>query len=206
MTREDVPEVEVVERLAHACEYREDQTGEHPQRVGRLSARIAIALGSDSLDAVILRSAAMLHDIGKVAVPDSVLLKTDKLSREEFEVLKRHTTIGAQMLSGSNLPLLQMAKEIALSHHERWDGKGYPLGLAGNDIPLSGRIVAVADFLDALTHDRPYRKAFSMDMTLELVKGDLGRQFDPDVVEAFLSVGATHLATTVERVTDATPP
>ena len=151
-------QIEILERLALAAEYRDDETGEHTRRVGKMSAQIAQALGLPEIEVALIRRAAPLHDVGKIAIPDSILLKPGKLTPDEFELMKTHTALGGKMLSGGRFPLLQWAEEIALTHHERWDGTGY-LGLRGEDIPIAGRIVAVADVFDALTSRRPYRRA-----------------------------------------------
>jgi putative two-component system response regulator len=179
---------EVIERLAVAAEYRDDATGGHIQRVGRLSAELATALGLPDGDVDLIARTAPLHDVGKIAVPDRILLKPARLTAEEFEQVKVHSWIGAQILSGENFPLLSMAGRIALTHHERWDGTGYPQGLSGEDIPLEGRIVAVADVFDALLSERPYKRAWSFDAAVAEIVGQRGRQFDPDVVEAFIGV------------------
>jgi putative two-component system response regulator len=132
-----------------------------------------------------------LHDLGKIGVPDRVLLKEGRLDPEEFEIMKRHTVIGGAILAGSEIPLLALGREIALSHHERWDGQGYPLGARGEAIPLSGRIVAVADVFDALTHPRPYKRAWSLDEAVDEIRRERGRQFAPDAVDAFLAAVAS---------------
>lgn len=177
--------LEVVERLATASEYRDDDTGQHAQRVGRLAAMIARSIGQSEQEVEMLRIAATLHDVGKIGVPDRVLMKEGKLTPEEFTIVKSHTNIGGEILRQSRFPLLQMAREIALSHHERWDGTGYPQGLKAERIPLSGRIVAIADVFDALTHDRPYKKGWSLDETLHEMKQSSERQFDPELLKAF---------------------
>lgn len=178
-------QMEIVSRLARAAEYRDDETGEHTWRVGCNSAAIARALGWPAGDVQLLYSAARLHDVGKIGLRDSILLKPDELSSDEFELVRAHTAIGANILSGGSSRLLRMAEEIALSHHERWDGNGYPRGLAGNDIPLTARIVAVADVFDALIHERPYKRAWSVEEALAEIRIQSGRQFDPEVVDAF---------------------
>ncbi|WP_051304111.1 tetratricopeptide repeat protein [Calidithermus chliarophilus] len=180
--------LEVVNRLALAAEYRDDATGEHTRRVGRLSALIARTLGWPDPDVALLQSAARLHDVGKIGIPDAILLKPGRLSPPEFALMRQHTHIGSQILSGGNSKLLQMAQEIALAHHERWDGTGYPLGLAGEQIPLSARIVAVADVLDALLNERPYKPAWPLERAVEELERQGGRQFDPAVVRACLEV------------------
>jgi len=172
-------------RLGRAVEYRDGPTGAHLERVGGHAAQIAQALGLPEARVELLRLAAPLHDIGKIAVPDAVLGKPGALSPEELEVMRAHAELGRDLLGGSGSELLQLAATIAWTHHERWDGGGYPRGLAGYDIPLEGRIVAVADVFDALTSDRPYRLAWSVDAALEHVAAGRSTQFDPDVVDAF---------------------
>lgn len=180
-------QVEILERLALAAEFRDDETGQHTQRVGRTAAEIARALGLPDEEVHLIRRSAPLHDVGKIGIPDIILRKPGKLTPEEFEVIKTHTTIGARILSGSRSRLLQVAEEIALTHHERWDGTGYA-GLAGEKIPLLGRIVALADVLDALTHDRVYRKAWPFDDAAAEIELQRGRQFDPQLADAFLQI------------------
>ena len=180
--------LEILTRLARAAEYRDDVTGEHTRRVGRTSAALGRELGLDDETIQMLRLGAPLHDVGKIGVPDEVLLSPRALTEEEFEVMKAHTTIGADLLGNSGFPLLDHAAEIALTHHERWDGKGYPRGLAGSHIPVSGRIVSVADTFDALTHARPYKEAWTMERAIEEILDSGERRFDPDVVEAFRAV------------------
>jgi HD-GYP domain-containing protein (c-di-GMP phosphodiesterase class II) len=187
-------QLQVIHRLARAAEYRDDQTGQHTRRVGDLSADIATALGMPAEQLDLLREAAPLHDVGKIGIPDGILLKPGRLTHDEFEHMKTHTTLGARMLAGRGLPLLEMAEEIALTHHERWDGSGYPAGLGGAAIPLVGRIVAVADVFDALTHSRPYKEAWSLRDAVTEITRQAGRQFDPVVVEAFLRCQPEHAA------------
>jgi putative two-component system response regulator len=183
----EATQVEILERLALAAEYRDDDTGEHTKRVGKTAARIAEVLGWQAGAVELIRRAAPLHDVGKIAISDSILLKPGKLTPEEFERMKTHTILGAKMLSGGRFPLLQLAEEIALTHHERWDGTGY-IGLREEAIPIVGRIVSVADVFDALTSERPYKKAWSQQEALEEIRRQSGQQFDPCVVEAFLKV------------------
>ncbi|MEM7734963.1 MAG: HD domain-containing phosphohydrolase [Deinococcota bacterium] len=181
-------QLEILERLSLAGERRDDDTGQHTLRVGYVSSLITQALGQSSQAVELIRMAARLHDVGKIGIPDKVLLKPGKLTGEEYDLMKQHTTIGAEMLAGSQSPLIRLAEEIALSHHERWDGGGYPRGLSGQKIPLSGRIVAVADVFDALTHERPYKRAWSLDKVFKELKQARSSQFDPRVVDAFLKV------------------
>jgi putative two-component system response regulator len=177
--------VEILMRLAVASEYREDPTGEHPKRVGETSAILARASGLPKAQVELIRLAATLHDVGKIGVPDAILRKPEQLTTEEFDQMKMHTALGARILSGTQIPLLQLAEEIALYHHEHWDGSGYA-GIAGPDIPVAARIVALADTFDALTHDRPYRPALPVHDALAEVARQSGRQFEPRLVEAFL--------------------
>jgi putative two-component system response regulator len=179
--------------LALAAEFRDDQTGEHTRRVGQMSALIARAIGLSDTEVELIRQAAPLHDIGKIGIPDAILLKPGRLTPAEFEVMKTHTEIGARILSGSRFPLMQLAGEIAQSHHESWNGRGY-YGLAAEDIPLASRIVTVADAFDALTHDRPYRPATTIQKAMEELRREAGRQFDPQLVAALSGVIERHPA------------
>jgi putative nucleotidyltransferase with HDIG domain len=179
---------ETLARLAAAAELRDDETGEHTRRVGELAARLAEQLGLSPEDQRLIRFAAPLHDVGKIGIPDGILLKPGRLTPDEFEQIKAHTTLGAQMLSGGAFAFLAKAEENANSHHERWEGGGYPRELTGEKIPISGRIVAVADVFDALTHDRPYKQAWTREAAIEEIAAQRGRHFDPDVVDGFLAV------------------
>jgi PAS domain S-box-containing protein/putative nucleotidyltransferase with HDIG domain len=181
---------EMLARLTAAAEFHDDDTGQHTRRVGDLSLRIARRLGLPEAQVDLIGRAAPLHDVGKIAIPDAVLGKAGRLSPAEFEQMKTHTTVGAQMLGGSSFALLEMAEQIALTHHEKWDGSGYPAGLAGHEIPIAGRIVAVADVFDALTHVRPYKDAWSVADAVAEMSYQAGRHFDPQVLEAFLSLQA----------------
>jgi response regulator RpfG family c-di-GMP phosphodiesterase len=189
----DAARREGLERLALAAEYRDDGTREHPARVGYTSLRLAQVLGMDDDRASLIGQAAALHDVGKLAIPDAILLKRNKLAEHEFEKLKTHTIAGAAILGGSQSTLMRPAEQIALTHHERWDGSGYPNGLAGPDIPMTGRIVALADVFDALTHPRPYKAAWSIDATLSEIRSLGGKQFDPAVIDAFMELDPTEL-------------
>jgi putative two-component system response regulator len=180
--------LEILARLALAAEYRDDATQQHAWRIGRTSARVAARLRLDAAEVELIRRAAPLHDIGKIGIPDAVLLKAGELSASERERIQEPTTIGAEILSGSETPVLRTAEQIALTHHERWDGSGYPHGLQGEQIPLVGQIVAVADVFDALTHDRPYKEAWPLERAVDEIHDQAGRQFDPRVVEAFSSL------------------
>ena len=187
-TRELVEaQIEIIERLAVAAEFRDDNTGQHTHRVGQMSALLAKQHGLPDNQVSLIRRAAELHDVGKIGVPDTILMKVGKLTPEEFEIVKTHTVIGARILSGGKFPLLRLAEEIAFSHHERWDGEGYAR-MRGVDIPLAGRIVAVADVFDALTQQRPYKPAWPVADAIAEIDRQRGRQFDPGVVDAFLRV------------------
>jgi putative two-component system response regulator len=191
--------LELLEKLAAVAEYRDHNTQEHALRMGRTAALLAqrLSLGQDEVE--LIRWAAPLHDIGKVGIPDAILLKPGRLSTAEFEEVKRHTTFGADILSGSRSPVLRLAETIALSHHERWDGRGYPAGVAGKDIPLPGRIVAVADVFDALTHSRPYKHAWPVPDAVREVLDQRERQFDPQVVDAFAALDHDSLLEDIDR-------
>jgi putative two-component system response regulator len=179
-------EEEIALRLVAAAEFRDTETGAHVRRIGLYAAALAKLLGWPSSRVDDLRVAAMMHDIGKIGVPDSILLKPGPLLPEEFEIIKQHTVIGARILEQSDISLLQMAREIALSHHERWEGGGYPAGLTRESIPESARMVAVCDVYDALVHDRVYRRAMPEPEVLDHLRGQRGRHFDPRVLDAFL--------------------
>jgi putative two-component system response regulator len=178
---------EVMERLARAAELRDDDTGLHTRRVAGLAGDLATAMGLPDDQVSALRLAATLHDIGRIGIPDSVLLKPGRLTPEEWEVMKTHTVIGARILAEGSSEVLRLAEHIARSHHERWDGGGYPMGLAGTEIPLPARIVALADVYDALTSDRPYRPAWAVPRVLDEIRSGRGTHFDPAVVDAFMA-------------------
>jgi PAS domain S-box-containing protein len=172
--------------LAVASEHRDTDTGNHIKRIGTMTEKIALELGIKQNEAKQMALDSLLHDLGKIGEADSILLKQEKLTREEFELIKEHTTIGAKIIG--NDEWFKQAKEIALFHHEKWDGSGYPQGLKGEEIPLCARIVAIVDVFDASVSKRPYKKAWTMENTVEKIKRDSGKHFDPKVVEAFLSV------------------
>lgn len=176
---------EILERLARAAEYHDDATGKHTKRVGVRSALVAMALDWPTERVELMRGAAPLHDVGKIGIPTSILLKPGPLSPDEFEKVKEHVTIGRDILSGSRFPVLKLATEIALYHHENWDGSGYRAGLAGDEIPMSARIVAVTDVFDSLTHRRAYKEAWPEERALEEIASLRGTKFDPRVVDAF---------------------
>lgn len=179
-------ERETLSRLALAIEHRDNGTGLHLERMARYSGLIADALGLPDDEVSIIEAAAPLHDVGKIAIPDAILLKPARLTPEEFEVMKRHPRFGYQILKGSSSRFIQYGATIALGHHERWDGTGYPDGLAGEAIPLPARIVAIADVLDALTTVRPYKPAWPMEEAFSYLREHVGSHFDPAAVDALL--------------------
>ncbi len=186
-------QTEALEKLAQAAEFRDDDTGEHIQRVGRCAEKLALQLGLSAHEASLIGRAATLHDIGKIAIPDSILLKPDRLTNEEFGIMKTHALTGAALLSHSRSPLMQRAEVIARTHHERFDGNGYPVRLAGKSIPLEGRIAAVVDVFDALTHERPYKAAWPIEGALAEIRRCAGTHFDSRVVEAFCTLNHAEL-------------
>jgi len=185
---------ETLHRLALAAEYRDDDTFAHTERIGASAALLAGELGLSEIEIELIQDAAPLHDIGKLGVSDAVLLKPGKLTADEFEHVRRHAELGAKILSGSASHVLQAGEEIARSHHEWWDGTGYPAGLRGEEIPLFGRIVAVADVFDALTHTRPYKQAWPVEDAVAEIRTLRGLQFDPQIVEAFERLDPYRLA------------
>ncbi len=180
--------LEDLKRLAMVGEYRDDDTNRHTERVARTAELLAHKLGLEAERVWRIYRGAPLHDVGKIGIPDKILLKPGRLTAEEFEVIKTHTVIGGRILSESRFPILQTATEIAFTHHERWDGTGYPAGLQGRGIPIAGRVVAVADAFDAMTHARPYKAAFSVAHAVAEINHCGGTQFDPQVVEAFMTL------------------
>lgn len=180
---------ETIFRLAKVSEYRDENTGAHISRVSEYSAAVATALKLDNKTVDIIRSASPMHDIGKVGIPDYVLLKPGKFEPEEWEIMKTHTIIGSKILENSKTPLIQTAQIIALTHHEKWDGSGYPNHLKGKAIPIEGRIVAIADVFDALTTQRSYKNAFSLEKAFSIILNERGTHFDPKIAEVFLKIG-----------------
>jgi hypothetical protein len=181
-------QLEVIQRLSAAVEARDEETGLHIERISWFARRLALAAGSSAAEAELIGRASALHDVGKISVPDHVLLKPGKLDPAEWEVMKEHTTAGAAILAGSSSPFVQMAETIARTHHERWDGTGYPAGLAGEEIPLAGRICAICDVFDALLSQRPYKKPWPLDRALSEIERSSGSHFDPHLVDAFLEI------------------
>lgn len=178
-------EEELIHRLSKAAEYRDPETGGHIKRMSWYSRHIAAQMGFSSIQQELILQAAPMHDIGKVGIPDAILLKPGRLDSTEYELMKEHAKIGYEILSGSASKLMQMGAEIALSHHERYDGTGYPYGTKGEDISIYGRIIAVADVFDALTSVRTYKKAWSIEDAVDFLKENTGKQFDPACIDAF---------------------
>lgn len=193
--------LQVVQRLGRAAEYRDNETGFHILRMSNMSALLAGCMGWDIRQCELMLHASPMHDIGKIGIPDKILLKPGKLDPDEWEIMKTHAEIGAELLSGDESDLLTLARSIALTHHEKWDGSGYPNSLVGENIPLEGRIVAVADVFDALTSERPYKKAWSVAEALSFIKEQSGKHFDPAVVKCLNEV-MPELETIRERYPD----
>ncbi|MDI4652344.1 MULTISPECIES: two-component system response regulator [Pseudoalteromonas] len=178
--------IDLIQRLGRAAEYKDTDTGEHIARMSRYSKVLALAYGMSEYEAEQLKQAAPMHDVGKIGIPDSVLLKPGRLNENEYEHMKQHALIGAKILENSTSPLLQLAHKLALEHHEKWDGTGYPYGLKGEEISIEGRIVTIADVFDALTSKRPYKKAWTVEEALDLLKDEAGKHFDPQLVDLFI--------------------
>jgi len=184
----ETAQAETVKRLSMAVEFRDEDTGAHIERIGRFAVLLSEQIGMDADFCACMEHAAPLHDVGKVAIPDAILNKPGKLSEAERAIVETHAEEGYRLVRGSSSEILEMAATIALSHHERWDGAGYPRGLSGEAIPIEGRIVAVVDVFDALTSDRVYRRAFPVGQALEMMREQRGRHFDPVLLDAFLEV------------------
>ncbi|WP_326539640.1 HD domain-containing phosphohydrolase [Pseudorhodoferax sp.] len=180
--------LEIVQRLGRAAEYKDNETGQHVLRMSHYAHALALALGQDPRDAEDLLHAAPMHDVGKIGIPDHILRKPQGLNPEEWAVMRTHASIGADIIGQHDSGVLHIAAKIALSHHEKWDGSGYPNGLAGEAIPLEARIVAIADVFDALTSVRPYKPAWSVDDAVALLEREAGKQFDPALVPAFVGI------------------
>jgi len=197
--RVECAEAEALERLTIAAEFGDDDPREHMLRVGRTSELIARALGLGEPTVELIRRAAPLHDLGKLAISDSLLLKPGRLTPAEFELMKAHVSLGSEILAGTTMPVLQICEQIVRTHHERWDGTGYVSGLRGEEIPASGRIAAVADVFDALTHRRPYKEPWPVEDAVHEIHRTSGSQFDPRVVEAFGTLDHAELLTPVRE-------
>ena len=181
-------QLEVIRRLGRAAEYRDDETGMHVIRMSNYAYEIALEIGLDKQEAELILNVVPMHDVGKIGIPDAILLKPGKLTPEEWEIMKKHTEYGARIIGDHPSKILKAAKIVALTHHEKWDGTGYPNGLAGEDIPLIGRICAVADVFDALTSKRPYKEAWDIEKAVNLILEEKGKHFDPILVDAFEKV------------------
>ena len=179
-------QVDLIQRLGRAAEYKDNETGMHVQRMSRYSYVLARAYGINEDVAVELQLAAQMHDLGKIAIPDNILLKPGRLDTDEFRQMKAHAQIGADILSNPKSQLVALARSIAITHHEKWDGTGYPKGLSGTDIPIEGRIAAIADVFDALTSERPYKAAWSVEEAVALLEEQAGKHFDPTLVPLFI--------------------
>jgi len=179
--------LQIIQRLGRAAEYKDNETGLHVIRMGHYTHILGLAAGMSEHEAEMLINAAPMHDIGKIGIPDNILRKPGKLNREEFEVMKTHCNIGAEIIGDDRSELLQLAKVVALTHHEKWNGSGYPNGLAGDDIPRVGRIVAIADVFDALTSERPYKKEWPVDQAIDYLQTNAGEHFDPQLVPLFVN-------------------
>lgn len=177
--------LEIVQRLGKAAEYRDEETGNHILRMSHTSALLARALGWSEAECDLLLNASPMHDIGKIGIPDAILRKPGKLDADEWAIMQTHAEIGAKLLDGDDSTLMQMARDIAWCHHEKWDGSGYPRGLAGESIPMAARIAALADVFDALTSERPYKQAWSIDEAMRWIKDGSGRHFDPQLPDLF---------------------
>jgi len=180
--------LQIVRRLGRAAEFRDNETGYHIIRMSKIAALLGRAAGMDEVDCDLLLNAAPMHDIGKIGIPDQILLKPGKFEPHEWETMKTHTLIGAEILGGDDSEILKMAQSIALTHHEKWDGSGYPAGLAGEAIPLVGRITAIADVFDALTSERPYKQAWPVRDSVRYIEEHSGTAFDPDLVGKFVEL------------------
>ncbi len=180
--------LQIVQTLGLAAEYKDNETGLHVIRMSRYTQLLARAAGFSDADAERILHAAPMHDVGKIGIPDAILRKPGKLDADEWEVMQTHAAIGGRIIGQHSSGLLKMAHDIAVSHHEKWDGSGYPAGLAGTDIPLEGCIVAIADVFDALTSERPYKKAWPVEQAVQLLRDEAGKHFDPELVPLFIEL------------------
>ena len=183
-------QLEVIRRLSQAAESRDEVTGHHIQRIGVMCERLGLAAGLNPEEAEMLRFASAMHDVGKIGIPDSVLLKPGRLDPQQWETMRTHPQIGAEILADSRSPVVQLGREIALTHHERWDGSGYPAGLVGEEIPIEGRICSICDVFDALLSERPYKRAWPLTEVINEIRVQRGHQFDPNLVDLFLPMAA----------------
>lgn len=183
-----IASLEMIQKLSKASEHRDENTGSHIKRMSRFSEAVARGMGLNDSDVEAILYASSMHDLGKIGIPDHILMKSDKLDSEEWKIMKSHSKLGAKFLEGSNTEFVKVGELIARHHHEKWDGSGYPDKLKGNEIPLAGRIAAVADVFDALTSERPYKKPFSLEKAFTIIREGKGKHFDPDVVDAFFKI------------------
>ena len=179
--------LDTIYRLVLAAEYKDEDTGDHIIRMSQYCALIAEKIGLSLDEVQKMLYAAPMHDVGKIGIPDNILMKPGKLTEEEFAIVKTHTIIGAKILENSKSDILNTAEQIAISHHEKWDGTGYPRGLSGTNIPLVGRITSIADVFDALSSKRPYKEPFPPEVVLSILRKERGKQFDPDILDVFLA-------------------
>lgn len=193
--------LQLIQRLGRAAEYKDNETGMHVMRMSHISKILALALGFNEDFADKLLQAAPMHDIGKIGIPDQILLKPGRLDDEEMRIMQQHPLIGAEILANTNSELIKLAHSVALHHHEKWDGTGYPAGIKGEDIPIEGRIVAVADVFDALTNKRPYKEAWSVEKTMDFFQEQNGKHFDPQIVDALVRE-LDHILQTVSQWQD----
>jgi putative two-component system response regulator len=193
--------LQLIQRLGRAAEYKDNETGMHVMRMSHISKILALALGFNEDFADKLLQAAPMHDIGKIGIPDHILLKPGRLDDEEMRIMQQHPLIGAEILANTNSELIKLAHSVALHHHEKWDGTGYPAGIKGEAIPIEGRIVAVADVFDALTNKRPYKEAWPVDKTMDFFKEQRGKHFDPSIVDALVRE-LDHILQTVSQWQD----
>jgi putative two-component system response regulator len=193
--------LQLIQRLGRAAEYKDNETGMHVMRMSHISKILALALGFNEDFADKLLQAAPMHDIGKIGIPDHILLKPGRLDDEEMRIMQQHPLIGAEILANTNSELIKLAHSVALHHHEKWDGTGYPAGIKGEAIPIEGRIVAVADVFDALTNKRPYKEAWPVDKTMDFFKEQRGKHFDPSIVDVLVRE-LDHILQTVSQWQD----
>lgn len=179
--------LQIIQRLGRAAEYKDNETGMHVMRMSHYSKIISLAYGNSMKEADALFHAAPMHDIGKIGIPDSIMLKPGKLTSEEFSIMQKHPEIGAEILGESDSDLIELAKIVSMTHHEKWDGTGYPKQLKGENIPIEGRIVALADVFDALTSVRPYKEAWTVEKAVEFITSQKNKHFDPELVDLFVS-------------------
>ena len=195
--------LEIIRRLGRAGEYWDNETGMHIMRMSKGCQRLALAAGLDENHAALILQASPMHDVGKIGIPDRILLKPGRLEGDEWEVMKTHAEIGTKILEGNSSDVMQLARSIALSHHEKWDGSGYPYGTKGGEIPIEGRIAAVCDVFDALTSEQPYKKAWSVEEGIAFIKDNAGSHMDPELVRLFVEILSEILVIREEYAEDA---